>query len=60
MGERDRDLTEEPRVGLGGFREAGTIEPGVADAEQSPDAEVPRAPADPNDEPAGSGPLNPA
>jgi hypothetical protein len=53
------DLTDEPGPGLGGFSEAGTIEPGVADAYEEQSA-VPTAPADLNDEPAIDGPLNPA
>jgi hypothetical protein len=59
MTEQERDLTEKADTGLGGFEEAGTIEPDVADkADREPD--VPRAPADPTDEPAPRGPLNPA
>jgi hypothetical protein len=59
MTEQERGLTEKGGPGLGGFAEAGTIEPDVADkAEREPD--VPRAPADPTDEPAPPGSQNPA
>ncbi len=59
--EPEPDLTDEPRSeGLGGFGEAGSIQPGVADEKTKPGPDVPTAPADPNDAPAPNGPLNPA
>ena len=59
--ESKTDLTTEPRgAGLGGFGEAGTIEPGVEDESRERDDKTPTAPSDPTDEPAPNGPLNPA
>jgi hypothetical protein len=55
------DLADEPRSsGLGGFGEAGEIEPGVADEQDGESSNVPPAPADPADAPVSDGPLNPA
>jgi hypothetical protein len=62
LSDADPNLTDEPASeGLGGFAEAGTIEPDVADQlERRLDRDVPTAPANPADTPAGNGPLNPA
>jgi hypothetical protein len=59
--ESEPDLTDEPKSdGLGGFGEAATIQPGVADEQAEAGTDVPSAPADPADAPAPNGPLNPA
>ncbi len=59
--EPDQDLTDERSdAGLGGFAEAGSIEPGVDDEQRPRRADPPTAPASPSDEPASNGPLNPA
>lgn len=59
MTEQERDLTAKAGTGLGGYEEAGTIEPDVADkAEGEPDG--PRPPAVTTDELTPPGPLDPA